>query len=193
MQRLKNLSRRSVLLSCLAALAVAITLAGIAWSQREPKWTIAEIQLGGQAISIALPAGWVRAPGPGLTFAPMRDAAAEGRVEARIQIRFESAPNDGFPALFERDLHRARLTCADADYQDQPIRSDLENLRSGTFMVLIECQRESRALLMIFKEMSRGMLTIERSWFSPDESRPDGADLKTWIEWADSITVAGAP
>jgi hypothetical protein len=56
-------------------------------------------------------------------------------------------------------------------------------------MVLIKCRQESRAHLLIFKEMDQGILTVERSWASSIKDAPNGADLKNWLDWANSITI----
>jgi hypothetical protein len=183
---------RQIIVACLVVVATGGLAGGFIWSQLSPNPIVASMSIGGQTVSVTLPIGWSRAPGSGLKFTPMNAETAtphDVTMEAYILFTFARAPASRFPSLFERDLKRARRACVGADYEDQPIRPISAIPGPATFMVLIKCRRESKAHLLIFKEMDQGMLTVERSWASSIKDAPNGADLKNWLDWANSITI----
>ncbi|MDA0341744.1 MAG: hypothetical protein O3B74_09130, partial [Proteobacteria bacterium] len=61
-----------------------------------------------------------------------------------------------------------------------------------TFMVLLTCPSPTAVRLMIFKQITGGMLTIERATMhqAGSEDFDQQSALVGWLRWADVITIA---
>ena len=141
-------SRRDLLIALMAGLLLVVAgLAARSLFVDEASTMVASFDLGSgsarQTITFDLPGGWARAPAGAripvgshaISFSPMD--ASQSEQEEFIAFQFEEAPASQLAALFGKHLTSARKRCPKRT--DKPLLSELANLASGTFMVLLHC------------------------------------------------------
>lgn len=196
------LSSRRVVLAVIAVTALIVPAGGFAVFMIGDRSGAANTTFGvgqdaaRQTVAFHLPKGWNRATeitepliaAGSVSFLPRDQPSSEPR-EA-VAFRFQDATPARLPKLFAERLTQMRGSCK--RHADKPVRSELPNLVTGTFMVLFRCRSRPLAVLMIFKEADGGMLIAERYEIDRDaasEVLPD-TRLRDWLTWANSITIS---
>jgi hypothetical protein len=115
--------------------------------------------------------------------------ASRSEPEEFIAFQFEEAPASRFAAMFGKHLTGARKRCP--KHTDKPLLSELANLASGTFMVLLNCPSRLEVTMLIYKEAAGGMLTTKRGLIQRDGAFAPMSDdkLDAWLDWANTITL----
>jgi hypothetical protein len=149
-----------------------------------------------QAVSFYLPNGWMR-------------GSADKRMTLKDDSVFSSCKGTpknacgNYRPCFSRHSGRrsgkiicetsARVRGQFPGHTDEPVASNPPNLNADTtFMVRLNCAAPAAVRLRIFKQVTRGMLTIDQAAMHQAGTGDfdQQSALVGWLRWADAITIA---